>query len=322
MSSLTWSSDLVKLLKDRYPEEGVGVWHSELQKLGISYDAFEHKVRRLGLKYEGSHGVREQKKEEIETFPVVTIKPKAFLKWEPKIKTDKIRIIPLNDIHTGADGVDYNLLKGTLNYILKTEDTYAVGLGDYIDGTVHFTHAHPSPYEATHNMTEQYETIKSLFEPLAKAGKIIGLCPGHHDSWLHDEKGFDVVGVLCEALKIPYLQDGALIDAHVGNFRYQLYIRHGHGGASTVSGKVNAMMQQVQGIDADVYMMGHYHEIAIFKGAHLRNGSHTKCYYVMCGTFMRWESTYAQKWGLRPSVTGVPKVKLYAKPHWDIHVDA
>jgi hypothetical protein len=319
-----WTPKLESLLKERYSAEGVGVWHSDLQKEGISYDAFEHKVRRLGLKYVGDKGSEapDKIKSLSDSFPKVTLRAKSLLYWEPKIVGDtKVRIVPLNDLHVGAEGVDYNLLDGTLKYILNTPNTFTIGLGDYIDGTVHFTHAHPSPYEATHTMTEQYATVKKMFEPLAKAGKIIGLCPGHHDGWLTDEKGFDIVAVLCSELGVPYIQDGAIIDAHIGSNRYQLYVRHGHGTATTLSGKINSLVQQTSGIMADVYMMGHVHEVAIFKSAHLINGASRKSYYVMCGTFRRWESSYAQKWGLKPSVTGVPKVKLFTG-HWDIHVNA
>lgn len=256
-------------------------------------------------------------------FPKVTVTPLSSLNTTLKPSGTegggRIRIVPLNDIQVGSPGTDYDLLRGTIKYILKNPGTYALGLGDYINGTVHFSRGHPSPYSDTHNLTEQYSTVRDLFRPLAGASKIIGLIAGNHDSWLKDEKGLDIVGILSDELSVPYLQDGCLITCRVGKNTYQIYARHGAGSSMVLSTKVAAMVRQTQGIVADLYVMGHHHEVMAVKQAHFINGQYRKSYLVMSGSFEKWEGSYAQAWGAHPSVTGVPKIKLYAG-EWDIHI--
>lgn len=258
-------------------------------------------------------------------------KPLTFVNYEFNPKGSCIRIIPINDIHIGApEGqVDWEKLLGTVDYICNTEDTYAVGLGDYIDGMPHgFTtdRGHPSPWESEHNPTEQaWLFFDKILYPIASKGKMLGFLMGDHDGWLWQDRGTNIDQLLAKFLEIntnyrvPYLANGFWMSLKVGQYLYNMYGIHGSGNAKTDSGRRGVVSRQFERINADVKLTGHHHLIDTWKTPYMDNGIVRKSYIVMCGTMHKYEQSYAQDWGLHPNVTGAAKIKFY-KNERDMHV--
>jgi len=46
---------------------------------------------------------------------------------------EPVKVIPFGDIHIGAAGVNITYLKNTIEWIRKTPNCYAIGMGDYCD---------------------------------------------------------------------------------------------------------------------------------------------------------------------------------------------
>ena len=57
--------------------------------------------------------------------------------FEETITLDDVKepakVIPFGDIHIGAAGVNKTYLKNTINWIEKTDNCFAIGMGDYCD---------------------------------------------------------------------------------------------------------------------------------------------------------------------------------------------
>lgn len=266
--------------------------------------------------------------------------PQSILNINIKTDEDCIRIIPLGDIHIGAQEgvVDWEKLKGTIDYILSKKNTYVIGMGDYIDGSIHglsAVTAHPSPFEAMYNLTEQVAVFwDEVLTPLAKADRILGIAPGHHDQWMNRDRGQDIDALLCKFISketghvVPYLSDGFFMNIklsrawpHNGNGKqlYSIYGKHGFGGTKTAGGRRSVVERQFANIMADVKLSGHHHQIDTWKSDMMIDGVMKKGYIGMTGTFMKFRGTYAESWGLAPNVTGVIKVKLFAEKH-DVHI--
>lgn len=258
-------------------------------------------------------------------------KPVSIVNYEFKPHRKYISVVPINDLHIGAgEGmVDWEKLRGTVKYIVDTDDTYAVGLGDYFDFGPHgFTtdKGYPSPWEAEHNPTEQIALwFDEVFYPLAKNGKLLGYLMGDHDGYLWKDRGTNIDQLLAKFLemttdyKVPYLTDGFWMNLKVNSYLYTIYGIHGSGGCKTDSGRRAVVSRQFERINADVKLTGHHHMIDAWKTPYMDNGVIRKSYIVMCGTMMNFENSYAQAWGLQPGITGAVKVKLY-RDQRDIHV--
>ena len=86
--------------------------------------------------------------------------------------------------------------------------------------------------------------------------------------------GVDMTQLLAAELGLSHLYSStsALIFLRFGmrkdkkrNMNYSLYVNHGHGGGRRPGGKINALADFGQIIDADCYIVGHTHLPATFK---------------------------------------------------------
>ena len=102
-----------------------------------------------------------------ENKPVV--KSTSALKAQSKLecafttKIDRVRIIPLGDIHVGApdNQCDWGKVERELQYILETPDCYMIGMGDYMDCASKMVRKGPNVYTSSLSPMEQYEKIKN-----------------------------------------------------------------------------------------------------------------------------------------------------------------
>jgi len=241
-----------------------------------------------------------------------------------KTEKDRIHVIPLGDIHIGAPkgAVEYEKLRGHLDYILKNEDFYMLGMGDYHDFCTKMGKG-PNVFQASLSPQEQIEKVVNLFEPLAKKGKILGLHRGNHEVWVSQEVGIDVTANLARELKVSYLGDAAYTKIIVNDKEYVIYSLHGVPSSNPKfpHSKLKALFDAMKGIiDADVYLMGHVHSRqndpavgrSTFQGIR-------KAIYSCTGHFLNWTHSYAKAFGYSPDIAGVVNIKLFAD-RWDIHL--
>ena len=238
----------------------------------------------------------------------------------PEPEGDRIRIVPIGDIHVGApEGqCDWKKLVKELNYILETPDTYMIGMGDFMDCAKRMGGG-PNIFMSSLSPQEQYNLIEKAFKPLADAGKILGLHCGNHEEWITRETGMQVVDLLCRSLGVPFLGYACDITLHVGKQTYLGYSQHGTSSAKLKHTKLGAAINSTKDIFADFFLYAHTHQIGVQKGGKRINGNQIKCYYILCGHFLLWEGSYAQMFGMDIGPSGCPQIKLFIDRH-DIHV--
>lgn len=236
---------------------------------------------------------------------------------------DRVRIVPIGDIHVGApEGqCEWSKLQGELNYILQRENTFMIGMGDYMDCAQKMPWRRgPNVYLQSLNPQQQYDRILAAFKPLAEKGKILGLHYGNHEQWIMEQTGFNPVKTLCQSLNVPMLGPACETVISVNKrFQYILYSTHGSSSARLKHTKLGALISSVKDIYADVYLYGHTHQLAVTRGAKRFKGQKFKVYYVLTGHFLDWEGSYAQLFGLDPSPSGCAQIKFFADRK-DVHV--
>lgn len=194
-------------------------------------------------------------------------------------------------------------------------------MGDYLESA---TLASPgrSVHEQNLSLDCQYRLCREFLQPIKS--RILGLHGGNHEERLRNFADFDLVAQLCADLGCQNLGYSALQVLHVGEQSYRVHSRHGASGAMFQHTKLAAAARAEQIADADVYLMGHVHEIGATVRRRFGVGldgerSERKVIVGLTGSFLGYDGSYADMKGLIPGKPGVLKLKLYGD-RWDVHV--
>lgn len=238
----------------------------------------------------------------------------------PKPKGDRVSIIPINDIHYGALSCNREKFEAYVDYILNTDDTYTIGVGDLIENATKFS-VGMAMYEESVHLPDQLEYMADRLRPLAESGKLLGLQPGNHEFRTSVLAGIDPMQVLARWLDVPYLGWQAYWLFDVDGERYKALTFHGSSGASTRTGKLNAVRRLNQIIpDADFYVMGHVHDVAHDwdeywtideNGQLVRRQRH----YIIAGSLLSYFGGYPEMAGYAPSPLRLVRIDMLSNRH-------
>jgi len=238
------------------------------------------------------------------------------------ISTDKAYLIPLGDIHLGAEQVNYDKLKGYIDWVKSNKYAYIFLMGDIFD--VATRDSPTSPFEQKININEAMEEMTEIIKPVRK--RVIGCIEGNHERRLKKYAGLDVLRVWCESNHIRYCGHSAAILFSVKNVDYTFFAHHSTGGGQTIGGKLNRIAKLMSVFaDADCYLGGHNHSKALGEDAiaYLDKRDmkirYRRILYVDCGSFLEYPSSYAEAAALPPSHTGAPRIRMSGIKK-DLHV--
>lgn len=230
-----------------------------------------------------------------------------------KVK-DYLTLIPLGDVHYGSRSCDVGIFKDHLKMIKKMNDVAVILMGDMVNVGLKDS-VGAGPYDDSRNPEEQYEEMLEFLLPIKD--KIIACHCGNHEERIRKNTSFDISKILSKELGCPYLQYGGLHKIKVNKINFHAYSIHGSRGGTTLAGKINACIKMQEKAGADLYLMGHTHGLDYFpqiyysvdnRGGHIiKNTKH----FILTGSFVDWDNSYAEMKNYCPSPVGVPKIRLY-----------
>ncbi len=243
---------------------------------------------------------------------------------------ESAEIIPLADLHIGAEFDDKKFFSYR-DYILSSENTYCVILGDTLDMVTRGSIG--DLYEGLRPREQRKLAVKYL-QPLADAGKILLYLDGNHEARATKETDEHPGEIICSMLGIPsaFDPDGAVMFLSIGYTRaegagnrnsYVMYMLHGHTGSRMVGGKANNLEAMAKSVTADCYIAAHTHtKIAFSRRMIVTNNTKKVCVwrkqlFVSTGSFLDW-SGYAIRRGYNPATLGAPVITLSGTRH-DLH---
>jgi len=180
--------------------------------------------------------------------------------------SDSFYIAFTGDWHVGHATVEWDYLHRTLKWI-REHDAFWVGMGDWAHAITPSSNERRFDFDELdmrfYNPDKQYQKVLELLEPIKKKGLMV--LTGNHDDVLRRRHYHDFVAWLACGLDVPYMGVSGFLRLifQRGKHRSQLdvYAHHGYFGGRTKGGKIKRVTEMASLFEADVYAMGHVHEI-------------------------------------------------------------
>jgi len=226
----------------------------------------------------------------------------------------------LGDFHYGAGNCKVPEIKETIKKIKKNNYS-TVLMGDLMENSTK-TSVGAGVYEQDYNPRDQIENLCKLLDPISH--NILFMISGNHEFRSFKDSGIDVSKVIADYLECDYTPYMGLARLKGTKQKYDLFAWHGATGAATVQGKLRPLMQKAEWIDADVYLQGHVHElyhVAEIKRTIVKNNFKDNFkHFVLTGSYLGYDETYAEMKGYKPCKIGSPLIKFNPLKH-EIGVD-
>lgn len=231
-------------------------------------------------------------------------------------KEEGLILLPITDVHLGNRHANIPYFKRYVDYILNTPNAVTILNGDLAE-TATKVSVGMAMFEEDMNIPEQLEMLEEILQPLAEAGKILGIGPGNHEERVANMIGLNPMKMLADKLGVPYFGYQGFFRIIVNNITYKASFFHGAGGGATVGSKANTAEKMNKIIpNADLYFSGHTHgrqshqDIVYMMDEesdelvpHIRT-------YVVGGSFVEYWGAYPEMKALAPSITGLVRCEL------------
>ncbi|GIW70246.1 MAG: hypothetical protein KatS3mg101_0993 [Patescibacteria group bacterium] len=239
------------------------------------------------------------------------------LREEQKLWKDEVKIsvqtnlpyfflMPLSDIHLGAEGTDYQAVRKFLG-VVKDYPVYTVLLGDL--GDFFNPYKHPTGMaEDVVNADSQLLAMRNFFKEYKE--KILAVATGNHDDWIYKTSGIEPYRWVCQDLNIPLLYSGGRLNLQVNEVNYKILLYHAIARFNSSFNPTHAGKRMLElHHDADIVISGDKHRFGMEKLVHRDK----KPYIVQLGTFKTGDTYGKRSYGFAPdSQIGFPVLFLSA----------
>ena len=241
-------------------------------------------------------------------------------------KKGEAQILLWGDLHLGAPTCQVELAQEMLDYCLK-KHIYVIGMGDYIEMATRVSPG-SSLYRQVTVPQDQIDFVIEMLRPVAKKGLLLGLHYGNHEERAFSLTGINVVKTMTRELSqerdkysCRNLGYSSFHLISVGKQKYDMFTTHGASGSRTPETKLRAVRKYGEYIDAEIIAVGHMHDLLSTSFNHYKINrtkqrvEFSKTYYIITGSFLGHEGSYAEQKAMIPGNLGSPKVRFLADKH-------
>jgi len=231
------------------------------------------------------------------------------------LELDKVKIIPLGDVHYAEPSFDEELFDTSIKWIADTDGVYVILLGDMIENSSKYSVA-DSVYRQSMSPQAQAAQMISKLAPIQH--KILAYVRGNHERRSANSVGIDMGEVIASKLEIPYYREPAFIDVIYGEHTFTFYAWHGRSSARSEGGKLNAALSPLMFTEhCCFFLSGHVHDATDKKKNRIvRNPIDftldiKKQYIVICSSFLNYFDSYGSELGYAPPAKGLIACWIY-----------
>lgn len=239
-----------------------------------------------------------------------------YIKAEHNRDLKEIILFPIGDLHIGSPHFDKKELISQLKLIDENRDKARIIIMGDLAETALKDSVGAGVYEQQENAQHQMMSAKTLLYPYRDL--IDGIVTGNHEERVYKNSGFDLMLYFAQIMDLEnkYMRYQGVISYTIFKRDFNVSVWHGSGGGGTPGGAMNRLQKQADTVFADLYLMGHVHR----RQAHTkviympdnRNGKLDliKQVFVVTGSALTHEGSYAEMAGFAPTEKGFPKITL------------
>jgi hypothetical protein len=259
-------------------------------------------------------------------------------------RSSEISIWNLSDLHVGSAGCAESLIRRDVDRILKDENSFWLGGGDYAD-FIGYRDKRFDPNSMADWIKisdlgdigrKSMSRVRDILWPIRH--KCLGLLAGNHETKYQLSHEHDSLHAwLCTELEAPCLGYCALFDIVFcrtsckaprlvpsnGSQKktartFRVFAHHGSGFATTPGGKLNKLISCMDAFDADIYFLGHVHDqvgrrqVSLGADQKCTKLTHKERIGVISGSYLRTYTqgvtTYGEMKGYKPVNLGAAYV--------------
>jgi hypothetical protein len=242
----------------------------------------------------------------------------------PDRKWDKIKVVPLADLHYGSNSAMTDKLREYVNWIAENDNVFCFLNGDLLENAHGDSCKGVAIYEQGVRPSSQVGDLARILAPIAH--KILWAHPGNHEdrSRIRD---FDPLERMCEKLNIPYSYEPVYVDVLWKGNVFSFHAKHGNTSSQTKGGKMNAAArpQEFQGFTMFT-IMSHVHDGDVSRNTRICRDRVNfrldlrKQYVIVTPAFLAYFGSYASKAGYKPGSFGAINMDLFA--NGDYHANS
>ena len=238
------------------------------------------------------------------------------------IKGDELQILFFGDLHLGSKDCDIKSIENQIEWIKKQKDLLVIMMGDTINCALRGSVGAGS-YDDIMNPSEQIDYAIKLLEPIKD--KIVGMHNGNHPARVYNATTVNPEKFIATSIGVPYLGDTCFHHIRFGKQTYIFFSAHGSTGSATAGGALNTCMKYATPFNADLYAMGHTHQLGSYSQESYEVNKQNKTmdikkkYFVLTGGYLNWKGSYAETKNYAPLKIGSAKAIL-SKNKFDIHI--
>jgi len=256
-------------------------------------------------------------------------KPYLWIQF-PDMNFKKLMVVPLSDVHWGAEECRYDEIRDFVRWIGSTSNVFTFLNGDIVNNAL-ANSVGGSVHSDIMTPTQQVKSMIELLRPIAH--KILWAIPGNHEGRTIKIANLDPLEWICMMLNIPYYDQPVFSNILWRNHRFNFYCMHGTSGSRTIGGKLNAAARPMEWTEFTMfYVMGHVHEPMgnpitrrCVVRTYYKNGKLKELkivdrdqYVIIAGAWLNFWQSYAHRSAYAPPPQGSPFAYLLANGGYEI----
>ena len=237
---------------------------------------------------------------------------------------DKIKIVPIADLHEGNQAANMEKFREWVNWIKSRKDVYTFINGDLFENAHGDSNRGVAMYEQVLRPKKQLEQMVDILAPISH--KILWAIPGNHEDRSR-VRDYDPLEWMCDKLGTPYSYEPIYVDLMWKGHTFTFFCQHGNTGSQTKGGKMNAATRPQKFQEHTMFTyMAHVHDaltnttVRICRDRVNFKLLEKKQYVIVCPSFLEYFNSYASKNLYEPGAQGTINAELYA--NGDFHASS
>lgn len=219
-------------------------------------------------------------------------------------------LFPLGDLHLGSKHCNLDFFYRWCKEFEKAPEQKAIYLmGDLIE----FPRASLDAYSISMSTHEALERLIELLEPYKDYIRFV--CTGNHEARSLKEFNYDITRQIATRLDAQYTRNDFFDKITEDGKELIVFGKHGSKVSKNPLLSMNNFVNDMNHINADLYLMGHNHQSAFYSQYERSYGDGKRAYYLFTGHFLNYKDSYAHNKGLLISPPSFSRLKIDKRLH-------